>query len=122
FTDALRVEVEEVDKADVAITLIQPTAVDTPYPQHARNYLDREPKLPTPQVDPDDVAKAILDAATHHKRAVKVGMGARVNTTLAKVAPGLADKLSAKQIARQQSDEPPQHPEGTLFRPGATGE
>ena len=31
FTDALRVEVEELDKAPVSITLIQPTAVDTPF-------------------------------------------------------------------------------------------
>jgi NADP-dependent 3-hydroxy acid dehydrogenase YdfG len=37
FTDALRVEIEEVDKAPVSITLIQPTAVDTPFPEHARN-------------------------------------------------------------------------------------
>jgi NADP-dependent 3-hydroxy acid dehydrogenase YdfG len=37
FTDALRVEIEEVDKAQVSITLIQPTAVNTPYPQHAKN-------------------------------------------------------------------------------------
>jgi short-subunit dehydrogenase len=44
FTDALRVEIEELDKAPVSITLIQPTAVNTPFPQHARNYMDREPK------------------------------------------------------------------------------
>src|SRR6188472_3902570 len=40
FTDALRVEVEGIDKAPVSITLIQPTAVDTPFPQRARNYTD----------------------------------------------------------------------------------
>jgi len=56
FTDALRVEVEELDEAPVSITLIQPTAVDTPYPQHAKNYMDREPKLPTPQIEPEKVA------------------------------------------------------------------
>ncbi|MGN6283361.1 SDR family NAD(P)-dependent oxidoreductase, partial [Frateuria sp.] len=39
FTDALRVEVAELDEAPVSITLIQPTAVNTPYPQHARNYM-----------------------------------------------------------------------------------
>src|SRR3546814_7798366 len=44
FTDALRVEVEDVDKAPISITLIQPTAVDTPFPHHAKNYMDREPK------------------------------------------------------------------------------
>jgi short-subunit dehydrogenase len=43
FTDALRVEVEELDRAPVTITLIQPTAVDTPYPQHAKNYMTRSP-------------------------------------------------------------------------------
>jgi NAD(P)-dependent dehydrogenase (short-subunit alcohol dehydrogenase family) len=48
FTDSLRVEIEELDHAPVTITLIQPTAVDTPYPQHARNYLDREARLPSP--------------------------------------------------------------------------
>src|SRR3954462_8803978 len=55
FTDALRVEIEEVNKAPVTITLIQPTAVNTPYPQHARNYMDREPKLPPPLIDPTEV-------------------------------------------------------------------
>ena len=39
FTDALRVELEELDKAPVSITLIQPAAVNTPYPEHARNYM-----------------------------------------------------------------------------------
>src|SRR3954471_23444579 len=53
FTDALRIEVEELDKAPLSITLIQPTAVDTPYPQHAKNYTDKEPKLPSPQIDPE---------------------------------------------------------------------
>ena len=31
FTDALRIELERVDKAPVSVTLIQPTAVDTPF-------------------------------------------------------------------------------------------
>ncbi len=46
FTDALRVEIEEVDKAPVSITLIQPTAVNTPYPQHAKNYMDAGAEAP----------------------------------------------------------------------------
>ncbi|HEY4105388.1 MAG TPA: SDR family oxidoreductase, partial [Polyangiaceae bacterium] len=43
FTDALRIEVEQLDQADVSITLVQPTAVNTPYPQHAKNYMAQEP-------------------------------------------------------------------------------
>src|SRR5205085_683369 len=81
FTDALRIEVDDLDKAPVAITLIQPTAVNTPYPQHARNYMNEEPKLPTPQIDPHAVANAILDAATDPTRNVKVGTMSKINTT-----------------------------------------
>ncbi|MBL9023205.1 MAG: SDR family oxidoreductase [Myxococcales bacterium] len=121
FTDALRVEVLEIDKAPVSITLIQPTAVDTPCPQHARNYMSEEPKLPSPQIDLRRVAEAILDAATHPRRAVKVGAVSKINTFVAKFAPRLADKISARQLERQQYDEPPRDPEGTLYKPGEEG-
>ena len=121
FTDALRVEIEELDGAPVSITLIQPTAVDTPFPQHARNYMEREPKLPTPQIDPSDVADAILKAATRPMRDVKVGLVAKVDTKLVSLVPALADKVSALQANRQQYDEPPRDPEGALFKPGGGG-
>lgn len=121
FTDALRVELEDMDRANIVVTLIQPTAVDTPFPQHARNYMAREPKLPTPQIDPADVAAAILDAAVDPVRERKVGMMARVNTAMAKAVPALADKMAAKQADRQQYDEPPRDPSGTLYSPGESG-
>lgn len=117
FTDALRVEVVDVDKAPISITLIQPTAVDTPFPQHARNYMDSEPKLPSPMIEPEDVAKAILRAATHPTRDKKVGAMAKLGTAVSKIAPRLGDKLSAKRARQQTYDEPPRHPEGTLFQP-----
>jgi short-subunit dehydrogenase len=121
FTDALRVEIEEVDKANVAITLIQPTAVNTPYPDHAKNYMAEQPKLPLPPIDPDRVADAILDAATHHRRDVTVGATAKLNTTIAKVAPKLGDKLTAKMVDKQQEDIPAKNPEGTLYEAGHSG-
>jgi short-subunit dehydrogenase len=120
FTDALRVEVEELDEAPVAITLIQPTATDTPYPQHARNYLEEEPALPTPLDDPDDVADAILRAAHKHERDIKVGL-AKANVAVSKVMPGLGDKAAKKQSQRQTYDESPRDPEGTLYSPGGEG-
>jgi short-subunit dehydrogenase len=122
FTDALRVEVEELDKAPVSITLIQPTAVDTPFPQHARNYMDKEPKLPSPQIDPIQVAEAILQAATSHTRDVKVGMMSKVNTNMHNILPALAQKISSKLANHQQYDEAPRNPEGALYRPGGTGQ
>ncbi|MFO1399165.1 MAG: SDR family oxidoreductase [Burkholderiales bacterium] len=121
FTDALRVEVEEVADCNVSITLIQPTAVDTPYPQHAKNYMDREPKLPSPQIQPEQVARAILDAATDPTRDVKVGMMAKINTMTAKLMPSIADKMSALQADRQHYEEPPRNPEGALYQAGGMG-
>lgn len=121
FTDALRVEIEEVDQDEMTITLIQPTAVNTPYPEHAMNYMDKEPKLPDPMIDPQQVAEAILNAAVEGGRDVRVGSMAVMNTVLSKVMPSIADKLSAKQITRQQKDSMPYNPSGALYEPSETG-
>jgi short-subunit dehydrogenase len=114
FTDALRIEIEEVDQAPVSITLIQPTAVDTPFPEHARNYMDKEPKLPDPKIDPADVAEAILDAAVNPTRIKKVGTMSKINTAVAKIAPSIGDRMAAKYTSKQQYDEPPRNPAGSL--------
>jgi len=121
FTDCLRVEVEQLDKAQVSVTLIQPTAVDTPFDEHARNYLPEEAKLPSNQVDPQEVADAILKAAVKPKRWVKVGTMAKVNAVTAKLFPGVADRMSAKQVEDMTRDEPPRDPEGTLNKPSEDG-
>ena len=121
FTDALRVEIEELGKAPVSITLIQPTAVNTPFPQHARNYMGREPKLPPPLINPEQVAEAVLKAATEGGRDVKVGAMAVVNTAISKLMPNLGDKLSARRGSSQQEVIPPLHPQGILYEPGESG-
>ena len=121
FTDALRIELD-ADEAPVSVTLIQPTAVDTPFPEHAGNYLSQEPKLPTPMIEPEKVAFAILEAATEPVRDVRVGTMAKVNTTMAKLLPSLGDMMAKMQIGRQQRDEPPRHPRaGTLYTAGEAG-
>lgn len=122
FNDTLRVEVEEVDEAPISITLIQPTATDTPFPQHARNFMDREAKLPEPMIEPRKVAEAILSAAEKPTRATQVGGGAKMNVAMSRLLPGMADKMAAKYVDRQQYEEPPRNPEGILFVPSeATG-
>jgi short-subunit dehydrogenase len=121
FTDALRIEVEHADGAPVSITLIEPTAVNTPLPEHARNYLERQPKLPTPQLDPHRVAAAILQAAVTPARDVKVGLMASLDVAMEKLAPALADRISVLQMPRQQRDEPAHDAMGALYRPGGTG-
>ncbi len=122
FTDALRVEIEELDEAPVSITLVQPTAVDTPFPEHAKNLMPEQATLPTPQLEPAKVADAILGAAEKPERYVKVGALAKLNTTLAKIVPSLADKVAAKMEDEQKLDEPAQDREGTLYEAGESGQ
>lgn len=120
FTDALRVELLE-EQAPVSVTLIQPTAVNTPFPEHARNYMAREPKLPSPKIEARKVAEAICDAAERAVRDVRVGAMSKLNTAAAKVMPGLHDFMAKKQATTQQYDHTPIDPEGTLFKPGEAG-
>jgi len=117
FTDALRLEQNQLEGAPVAITLIQPTATNTPFPEHARNYMDKEPALPKPQSDPYEVADEILRAATHETRAVRIG-ASKLNTLIGRFAPSIADRNVTKQVKEQQRDEVPRHPEGTLYAAG----
>lgn len=114
YVDVLRVEVEDVDKLPVAVTLIQPTAVDTPFPQHAANHLDREPKLPNPMIEPKAVAEAIVHAAEHPTREKKVGAMSVVGTVMAKLLPGVLDTMAAARTGDLTADAPPRNPAGAL--------
>lgn len=117
FTDSLRIEVEELDQAPVSVTLIQPTAVDTNFPNVARNFMDKEASLPEPLLDPEDVAEAILDAAETPTRDKKVGVRASINALAAKLMPGFADHSAAKQAEQLQGDNPPRDADGALEKP-----
>ncbi len=71
-TDALRMELER-DRAPISVTLIKPGSIATPYPEHARNYMDAPPRLPPLLYDPALVADAILFACENPRRQLYVG-------------------------------------------------
>src|SRR4051794_20384514 len=107
YTDALRMELEE-SGAPVSVTLIKPSAIDTPYMEHARSYLVSEgTKNPPPSYDPRLVAKAIVYACETHKRDLVVGFGGWAASALAQVAPRLTDLImEAGGRALQESPNP----------------
>jgi hypothetical protein len=82
----------EREGAPISVTLIKPSGIDTPYPEHARNFLDDNPALPPPAYDPHLVAKAVVFAAEHPKRDLTVGFGGWLIAALGTLAPGLTDK------------------------------
>ncbi|HEX8140980.1 MAG TPA: SDR family oxidoreductase [Pyrinomonadaceae bacterium] len=107
FTDALRMELES-DGAPISVTLIKPGAIDTPYPHHAKNYMEAEPTVPPPVYAPEVVAEAILYCAEHPERDVFAGGGGKAISMTEKYAPRLTDKVMEWTMTRmQKSDEPP---------------
>jgi short-subunit dehydrogenase len=116
FTDALRIELDE-EGAPVAVVLVKPAAIDTPYPEHAANHLGVEPKHQAPVYAPDLVAAAILDAAEHPRRDVKVGGSAKLFTTLETFAPRLADRYKQATSFDGQRTDQPARGDTTLYAP-----
>lgn len=122
FTDAFRMELEE-DGAPVSVTLIKPASINTPFPDHARNYLRRVPKLPPPIYAPEDVAAAIVHAAEHGGRDYYIGGGGKVMSTLNKHLPRAVDWAGSNVLSKMSyTDEPARGSRaGALFKAGRDG-
>ena len=108
ITDAVRMEVDE-EGLGVSLTLIKPGAVNTPYMEHARNYIDTEATVnPPPSYDPELVAKAIAHACTHDARDLDVGGAGWATAKLTRVAPRTTDAImTATGRMLQRGDTPP---------------
>jgi NAD(P)-dependent dehydrogenase (short-subunit alcohol dehydrogenase family) len=118
FTDSLRLELEMTGEA-VSVTLVQPTAIDTPYPEHARTLLGEEPTHQPPVYDPDVVAETILRCAERPERNVLVGGGggARLFHTIERYAPRLRDHLKGTMVFEGQRPGPLAWGDDTLHLP-----
>jgi short-subunit dehydrogenase len=122
YTDALRMELEK-DNAPVAITLVKPTSVATPYIDHARSYMNEKPTLPPPAYHPEAVADAILRCAVRPVRDVVVGGAGHMISTMGRLAPGVTDKYMEATLYEQQKGEEQVGPRpGSLYEPGPDGE
>ena len=117
WTDALRMELE-AERAPVSVTLIKPGPIDTPYTQHAKNYLRDQPKHAPPVYAPESVAEAILHAAEHPVRELFVGGGAKVVATMQKVSPRLTGKLLRTVVIPGTHSGRPRRSREALHRPG----
>ena len=116
LTDSLRLELES-EGAPVAITLIQPAAIDTPYPEHAKSYLGVAPTHQPPVYAPEVVARAILRSAEHPERNVLVGGGAKVFDTVERFMPRMGDRFKEATALEGQRTNKPIREGDTLFGP-----
>jgi short-subunit dehydrogenase len=107
FTDALRMELEE-EGAPISVTLVKPAAIDTPYKEHAKNYLPTEPENPPPVYAPEVVARTILHCAEHPVRDVFAGGGGKMLSALDHYAPRLLDQVMGLTFFDLQQSEKPE--------------
>lgn len=121
YTDALRMELEH-DEVPISVTLVKPAAINTPYVEHARNYMDEAPTLPPPVYAPDVVAEAILRCAEKQIREVTVGGSGRLMAVIGMVAPRISDIYMERAIfAQQKTDQRSPHTDDSLYSPGRDG-
>jgi len=107
FTEALRTEVAEAGWP-IAVTLIKPGGMATPYPEHARNRLGHPVRIPPVVYDPRLVARAVLFCLEHPRRAITVGGVGYAIEVFGNAFPRLTDLgIVAFGRVSQSIDQPP---------------
>jgi short-subunit dehydrogenase len=120
FTESLRMELE-AEKAPISITLIKPTAIHTPFPENAKNFLDYEPQLPPPLYAPELVAETILYCTENPRHEMYVGGMAKVRSTMAAHIPDLYETINESMIDSMQNSghEPQKARHDGLYEPNS---
>jgi short-subunit dehydrogenase len=121
YTDALRMELEE-DRIPIFVSLVKPSSTNTPFIEHARNYMEAEPELAPPVYAPEEVAHAILRCAESPVRDITVGGGGRMLAVMGNVAPRMTDVYMERALFRQQKRvHQPNDERDSLNRPAEDG-
>jgi NAD(P)-dependent dehydrogenase (short-subunit alcohol dehydrogenase family) len=106
FTESLRTELLHED-SKVGVTMVQMPALNTPQFDTVRTRLPRHPRPVAPVYQPEVAAKAIVWAADHPRREIKVGASTAITVIGNKVLPGLGDRYLARTgFDAQQTDQP----------------
>ncbi|MGA0607522.1 SDR family oxidoreductase [Phenylobacterium sp. VNQ135] len=121
FTDTLRIDLQR-QGAPVQVSLIKPASIGTPFPDHAKNYMETAARVPPPVYAPEVVADAILHAATHPVRALTVGGAGRQLVATYHAAPRFADRLFGAAIPRLSIRKEPKPADDSLHSPSQDGE
>ena len=116
FTESLRMEIQK-ENLPIDVCLIKPSAINTPYPEHAANHMEKAATVPPPVYAPEVVARAILRAAQYPQREVTVGGGGKMLTMFGNAAPALMDYImNATMVSAQKRDrQAPASRQGALM-------
>jgi short-subunit dehydrogenase len=114
YTDTLRMELE-ADGVPIAVALVKPASINTPFIEHARNYMDEEAEYPPPVYAPEEVARAILRCAESPTRDILVGGSGKMMSLMEKVAPRTMDRVLERTAFSAQKKGEPVHTGDALY-------
>lgn len=124
LTDTLRMELER-EGARIAVTLVKPGGCGTPYPEHARNYMEVPPRIPQPLYHPDVVGDAVVFACSTPRRTLYIGSGGLVSSFAGQVAPRTTDrimKLVGRRMQQHRTEGEDPAKRDNLYEPRQDGE
>ena len=105
----------------IAVTLVHPGRIYTPYNEHARSYLDYQPAHHGVVYPPDAVAQAIVYSAEHGPRDMFVGGQAKITGLAGALFPRLVDwYMEPRMWPSQMADDRPSQPRETPDSPQST--
>ncbi|WP_031479776.1 SDR family oxidoreductase [Streptomyces bicolor] len=94
---SLRQELGLEKANDIHVCTVLPATIDTPLFEHAANYTGRKPVAMPPVYSPERVARVIVDLARAPRREVVVGPMGRSMVLESRVAPGMTERMMARQ-------------------------
>jgi short-subunit dehydrogenase len=115
FVGSLRLELAR-ERSPVQVTLIEPPSVNTPLFAHARSKLGVHPQPMPPVYGVGPTVDAILSAAEHPQRMVRVGIS-RAFAFMYRLAPSLVERTMrvGDMVWTQQMTDWPDNREDNLF-------
>ena len=116
FSECLRQEL--LDEQDIHVCAVLPASIDTPLFQHAANYTGRAVKAMRSVYDAGKVARAIVRCAERPRKEVMVGNSGRMLSLTHTLAPGMAERMIARQVEKDHFQDAPAPPTaGNVFAP-----
>jgi len=120
---AIRQELEASEINDIHVCTVLPTSMDTPFFEHAANYLGRE-TTPIPELyEAERTVDAIVRLAAEPKDEVTVGTEGKFATFFHQLAPRITEALMRKKThkAEVQDARPAPNTSGAVHEPTPSG-
>src|SRR5690348_8209802 len=120
---SIRQELKENDIDGIRVSTILPTSMDTPFFDHAANYLQRK-TVPIPPIEEaQKVIDTIVKMARDPEDEITIGTSAPFMTFAHRMAPDLTEAMMARQVHKAEVEKAPlaENTPGAVQRPMAKG-